>query len=285
MDPWVHEQFQHLAVADVVGAAGRALGALGVAVDDVAVAAAAPRRVGGLPPAGGEAAGRAGVDALVDRGAEDGPAARGGVARAADRRVRRLRHQGVGLGVGGQGRAGDRGADEQPAPRHPAAAGEPVDRAAPARWVARRRRPGRRRGRFLVVLTRSPPGRASSRPARSASERATAAARGTVAIRREWLPSTVNRQNARPPALKKCWLALRPTMSRGIRCGPNCDGRQARHALLLEQARCRRGRSRTRRARRRRPRGPGPRRPRSRSRRPWRVAGGSTRAAPAGCAR
>ena len=97
----------------------------------------APRGVGRLPPAGGEASGRAGVDAVVDRAAEHRPAAAGGVARPADRAVGGARREGVRARVGGEGGRGHGGADEQAAARdRPEATREPVDQPTMPGWSA-----------------------------------------------------------------------------------------------------------------------------------------------------
>ena len=152
----------------------------------------APRGVGRLPPARGEAAGRARVDPLVDGAAEHGPPARRRVAGPADGRVGRLRAQRVRLGVGGQRGSGHGGADEEPAPAHRA---EPLRE--PRHRTHETPTPG---GDLLESVHAHDMSPRLTIVARSVTRkpRTTCAARGTVAIRREWLPMTVNRQNARP---------------------------------------------------------------------------------------
>ena len=98
--------------ADAAAAASaRAAGR--VAVDDVARAAFAEARPVGLPPAGGDAPGRARVAAVVDRAAEHGPTRRAARVGPAQRRVRGAR---VGAGTA-------TGSPRAPIPRPPSGTG------------------------------------------------------------------------------------------------------------------------------------------------------------------
>src|SRR4051794_37970283 len=86
-------------------------------VDVVTGGPAAQARTVGLPPPAGEAPGRALVEAVVDGAAQRRPPRRAGGSTAAHRAVRRPRSQDVVETRDRQGRADDRDALEEGAPR------------------------------------------------------------------------------------------------------------------------------------------------------------------------